>query len=55
MALKKTRRRSSAGYMTRESAVPCFDPSSLLENGPLKKKAGLVSSKESRIKRVIWM
>lgn len=30
--------------------MPCFDPSSLLENGPLKKKAGLVSSKDSRIK-----
>lgn len=30
--------------------MPCFDPGSLLKNGLLKKKASLVSGKESRIK-----
>lgn len=30
--------------------MPCFDPSSSLKNGPLKKKASLVSGEGSRIK-----
>jgi hypothetical protein len=36
-----------------ESGIACFDPSSLLKNGLLKKKASLVSGKESGIKRYL--
>lgn len=42
--------RIKLGYIRRKSGRPCFDPRSLLKNGPLKTKASLVSGKESRIK-----
>lgn len=48
--LREIQGRKTAGCIRRESGMPCFDPSSLLKNGPLKKKANLVSGEGSRIK-----